>query len=150
MIGGNTEAVVQIFDKSITNAIGEVVPDWVSVESLTGWLDFAGGESKYKTYNTKIHESTHIFLCDYKSLKKLHLLLDTSGNKITDNSNIAIQTGSGANDADAVSVNNENARFIIDGEKYDVLFIDDPMNLHKQLELIVLYDFVKFYAYVPQ
>ena len=65
----------------------------------------------------------------------MHLLLDTSGNKITDNGNIAIQTGSGANDADAVSVNNENARFIIDGEKYDVLFIDDPMNLHKQLEV---------------
>lgn len=135
MIGGNTQAVVQIFDKSRTNAIGEVVPDWVSVESLTGWLDFAGCESKYKTYNAKIEESTHIFLCDYKNLKKLHLLLDTGGNKITDNSNIAIQTGSGANEADAVSVHNENARFLINGEKYDVVFIDDPMNLHKQLEV---------------
>lgn len=135
MIGGNTEAVVQIFDKSITNAIGEAVPDWISIESLMGWLDFAGGESKYKTYNAKTEESTHIFICDYKSLKKFHLLFDTSGNKIIDNSNIVIQTGSGANNADAVSVNNENARFLIDGEKYDVLYIDDPMNLHKQLEI---------------
>ena len=135
MIGGNTKAVIQIYDKSVKNAIGEVVNDWVSVESLTGWLDFTGGESKYKTYNAKIEESTHIFLCDYKNLKKLHLLLDTGGNKITDNSNIAIQTGSGANEADAVSVHNENARFLINGEKYDVVFIDDPMNLHKQLEV---------------
>ena len=135
MIGGNTKAVIQIYDKSVKNAIGEVVNDWVSVESLTGWLDFTGGESKYKTYNAKIEESTHIFLCDYKNLKKLHLLLDTGGNKITDNSNIAIQTGSGANEADAVSVHNENARFLINGVKYDVVFIDDPMNLHKQLEV---------------
>lgn len=134
MIGGNTEAVVQIFDKSQTNEIGEVVPTWVSVERLKGWLDFAGGESKYKTYNAKIEESTHLFICDYKDLKKLHLLLDTSGNKITDNGDVAIRAGTGAND-DTFSVNNENARFIINGERYDVVFIDDPMNLHRQLEI---------------
>lgn len=135
MIGGNTKAVVQIYDKSKANEIGEIVPDWVSVETLTGWLDFAGGESKYKTYNAKIEESTHIFICDYKNLKKLHLLLDASGNKITDNGDVAIRTGTGANDEDTFSVNNENTRFLIDGEKYDVVFIDDPMNLHRQLEV---------------
>lgn len=135
MIGGNIEAVVQIFDKSQTNGIGEVMPTWVSVDSLIGWLDFAGGESKYKIYNAKIEESTHIFLCDYKNLKKLHLPLDTSGNKITDNGDVSIHTGLGANDKDTFSVNNENTRFLIDGVKYDVVFIDDPMNSHKQLEI---------------
>ncbi len=137
MIGGNTEAILQIYDKSVKNAIGEVIKDWISVETLTGWLDFTGGESKYKTYNAKIEESTHVFLCDYKNLKKLHLLFDASGNKITDNSDIVIQTSLGTNDA--VGVYNENARFLINGEKYDVVFIDDPMNLHKHLEFYLKY-----------
>lgn len=33
----------------------------------------------------------------------------------------------------------ENSRMIIDGKVYDVLLIDDPMELHKQLEISLKY-----------
>lgn len=33
----------------------------------------------------------------------------------------------------------ENCRLIINGEKYDVLMIDDPMNLHQHLEIFLKY-----------
>lgn len=33
------------------------------------------------------------------------------------------------------SITAENSRMIIAGKVYDVLFIDDPMELHKQLEI---------------
>ena len=64
MIGGNTEAVLQKKGGSTTNAIGERVQDWVKISTLTGWLDLQAGDSKY-TYNAKLQESTHIFICDY-------------------------------------------------------------------------------------
>jgi head-tail adaptor len=33
----------------------------------------------------------------------------------------------------------ENSRLIIDGSRYDVMVIDDPMGLHKQLEIYLKY-----------
>lgn len=33
----------------------------------------------------------------------------------------------------------ENSRILIDGATYDVKVIDDPMNLHKQLEIYLAY-----------
>ncbi len=32
-------------------------------------------------------------------------------------------------------IKSENSRMIVDGGNYDVMLIDDPMNLHKQLEI---------------
>lgn len=64
MIGGNTQAILQHEVESETNSIGERITQWEDVQTLTGWLDLSGGDSKY-TYNAKIQESTHIFLCDY-------------------------------------------------------------------------------------
>lgn len=66
MIGGNTEAIVQIklTDK---NEIGETEETWLNHDSLVGWLDLSNGDSS-STYNAKIQESTHLFICDYKSL----------------------------------------------------------------------------------
>lgn len=34
-----------------------------------------------------------------------------------------------------VSVKAENSRLLVNGEVYDVMLIDDPMGLHKQLEI---------------
>lgn len=67
MIHGNERADLQI--RSVTkNAIGEQVKSWETVQTLFGWLDLQGGDSKYTTYNAKIQESTHIFLADYVPL----------------------------------------------------------------------------------
>lgn len=67
MIHGNERADLQI-RKITDNALGEQVPEWETVQTLFGWLDLQGGDSKYTTYNAKIQESTHIFLADYVQL----------------------------------------------------------------------------------
>ena len=104
MIGGSTEAVLQRKTNYIINEIGERVPTWEDVQRLRGWLDLQAGEAKY-TYNTKLQESTHIFVCDYR----------------------------------LVTTQVDNVRMVIDGNVYDVLLIDDPMGLHKQLEIYLKY-----------
>lgn len=100
MIGGNIEAVLQQKNGSTTNEIGEKIHAWTDVQRLTGWLDMSAGDSKY-TYNAKIQESTHIFLCDYVPIDK----------------------------------KTDDKRLVVNGDTFDVLFIDDPMGLHQQLEI---------------
>lgn len=100
MIGGNIEAVIQRIIGSTSNPIGERTPTWGDVQSLWGWLDLSNGDSKY-TYNTKLQESTHIFITDYTPIDRK------------------------ANDK----------RLIVNGVVYEILMIDDPMELHQQLEI---------------
>lgn len=103
-IGGNMNAVIQIKQSGGKNEIGERVTSWIDVLKLHGWLDFMSGEAKYLTYNAKIQESSHLFICDYEeSIKNLNLT-------------------------------SENARMIIDGVTYDIVLVDDPMNLHQHYE----------------
>lgn len=104
MIGGNIEAVLQIKKGSVPNRIGEYVPEWEDICRLKGWLDLSSGDSKY-TYNTKLQESTHVFLCDYTAI-------DRQAN---------------------------NKRLLVNGCIYDVLLIDDPMELHQHLEIYLRY-----------
>lgn len=67
MVGGNK--TIQIQTKAVSvNAIGEQVKSWATQLSLTGFLDYTGGDSKYTTYDAKMQESTHIFICDYQDL----------------------------------------------------------------------------------
>lgn len=66
-IGGNTIAVIQTATVE-RNAIGETVPIWTDAQRLFGWLDLSGGDARYTSYNAKIQESTHIFICDYVPL----------------------------------------------------------------------------------
>lgn len=106
MIGGNVKLALQA-KTSVKNDIGERVPEWRTVQNITGWLDYQTGDAKYQNYNAKIRESTHVFLCDY----------------------VPIASG----------VTEENSRAIINGERYDVLFIDDPMGKHRQLEFYLKY-----------
>lgn len=68
-IGGNITADIQI-RTTHRNEIGEQEVTWVSEDTLTGWLDLSGGDSKYTTYNAKVQESTHMFIADYKPLSE--------------------------------------------------------------------------------
>lgn len=95
-IGGNTTATVQVSTAG-TNAIGENVLSWTTVQNITGWLDLSGGDSRYTSFNAKIQESTHLFIADYRTLDS----------RITP----------------------ETSRMIINGKRYDVLMIDNPMEM---------------------
>jgi head-tail adaptor len=100
MIGGNIEAILQQKNGTTINAIGERIPAWKDIQTLSGWLDLQSGDSKY-THNAKLQESTHIFLCDYVPVDR----------KATDK------------------------RLMVTDTSYDILLIDDPMEMHQQLEI---------------
>lgn len=95
-IGGTTKAVVQVATTA-KNEIGESTQLWQDAQTLRGWLDLASGEARYSSYNAKIQESTHIFICDYVALKS--------------------------------GIDAETARMTIQGKRYDILLIDNPMEL---------------------
>lgn len=129
MIGGNTIALFQVKDAGKKNAIGEREHTWVDVASAKGWLDLSGGDSKNTTYNAKIQESTHLFLCDYQSFKGL------SGKWVWDALNFINGVISTAKLDDKVDVTSENARMLIDGNVYQIMIIDDPMGMHQHIEI---------------
>ena len=64
MIGGNVTAELQT-KTIVTNSIGEQEEKWTTLNTLKGYLDLISGDSKYESYNTKLQESTHVFICDY-------------------------------------------------------------------------------------
>ena len=66
-IGGNTDAIIQI-STTTKNVIGEQVKSWQDVQTLHGWLDMSSGDSRYRQYDAKIQESSHVFVCDYVPL----------------------------------------------------------------------------------
>ena len=105
MIGGNIVAQLQLQLKSgtVKNEIGEVVPQFTTLHTLNGWLDYSTGESNRTSYDAKIQESTHVFICDYVPLDS--------------------------------RITAENSRMIINGKKYDVMVIDNPMELNQHLEI---------------
>lgn len=106
MIDGNTIAQIQV-RTSTKNRIGEGVNEWNTVQSIAGWLDLSGGDSRYTSYNAKVQESSHIFVSDYQVLD--------------------------------ASIKAENSRLVVNNKVYDVMLIDDPMEMHKQLEIYLKY-----------
>lgn len=129
VIGGNTLALIQVKDKGSKNSIGEREHTWADVASVKGYLDLQEGKSLNKSFNAKIQESTHIFLCDYKSFEGL------SGKWVWDtlnfiNGSIHDETLEGT-----VDVTSENARMLIEGQMYQIQLIDDPMKMHQHLEI---------------
>lgn len=129
MIGGNLTALFQVKDEGKKNAIGERVHQWVDVASTKGFLDLSAGDTKNTTFNAKIQESTHIFLCDFQSFKGL------SGKWVWNPFSFVNGVISTATLDEKVDVTSENARIIIEGQIYNLQFIDDPMNLHQHLEI---------------
>lgn len=103
-IGGNITATIKT-KKQTNNAIGEKVTEWVDYKTLTGFLDFMAETTGRTNYNSKIVESTHVFVCDYEEIDK----------PITD------------------------LKFYCDSKEFDITYIDDPMNLHYQLEIFLKY-----------
>ena len=99
-------ALLQRKKQAGKDEIGVAIVAWETILQLTGWLDLSGGDSKY-TYNTKIQESTHVFVADYQP--------------------------------QCASVSAESARLLIDGRRYDIMLIDDPMGMHRQLEIYLKY-----------
>lgn len=114
-IGGNSNAIIQI--QTITqNEIGEDVPSWVdALPPFVGWLDLSGGDSDKVKYNTKIQESTHVFLCDYFPL------IATQGEE------------------PGKEITSENSRMIVNGKVYEVKLYDNPMEMNLQLEIYLKY-----------
>ena len=114
-IGGNTQAIIQMkrFTKDengkyVRNGTGEIVMHWQDVQTIKkGWLDLSGGDSRYTTYNAKIQESTHCFICDYVKLDE--------------------------------RITAENSRMMVNGKQYDIVLIDNPMELNAQLEFYLRY-----------
>ena len=106
-IAGNIAAQLQLNTGTVKNEIGEMIPQWITVNTLSGWLDLSSGDSKRTVYDAKIQESTHIFVCDFMQIDQ--------------------------------RIKAENSRMIVNGRIYDVVLIDNPMELNYQLEIFLKY-----------
>lgn len=104
-IGGNCDLKLLKKSKSVVNSIGEKNEIWSDYMTIRGWLDLSSGSSFRETYNTKIQESSHIFICDYIEITE----------KVT------------------------NLKAQCNGKEFDVLLIDNPMELNEQLEIFLKY-----------
>lgn len=109
-IGGNINGTLQVCETA-KNALGEGVKDWQDKFTLTGWLDQQSGDSRYTTHLAKLEESTHVFLCDYRSDVYALTIPDKETKTVPD------------------------CRMIVKGVVYDVTFIDNPMELNEHLEI---------------
>lgn len=128
-VGGNIQALLQVKNIGAKNAIGEVTAQWVDCTSIKGWLDLSTGDSKHTTFYAKVQESTHIFLCDFTNLKNL------STKWVWNPFNFLTGVISQQNEQESVDVTSDNARMVIDGLVYEILLIDNPMNMNDHLEI---------------
>ena len=121
MIDGNITGLIQIKSDSTKNEIGENVPDSGSTkneigENVPNWVDA---------------QSFTGFL-DY-----------SSGGAGRANYNAKIEETTHIFICDYAEldplIKTENSRMVIDSGHYDVLFIDDVMNLHKHFEIYLKY-----------
>lgn len=104
-IGGNITARIEKVGKSEQNRIGEQEPTWSLVGDLRGWLDMLGSGTG-PGYGT----------FNAAIAESTHLFLADY--------NAAI-----------AAAKHETCRAIIDGQRYTVQLIDDPMGMHRQLEI---------------
>ena len=118
-IGGNLIATIQVFTTA-ENEIGEDVKTWVDAQKIRGWLDLQSGEARYSTYDAKLQESTHVFISDYVKLDS-RITAETS----------RLLLGSG-----------ESALV------YDIVFIDNPMELQSGSQLEIYLKFTGGQSYV--
>ena len=68
-IGGNTDLVLKI-KSQIENEIGEKVTSWEDYKTIHGFMDFMSESTGNTNFNSKIVESTHLFICDYVDIDK--------------------------------------------------------------------------------
>lgn len=115
MIGGNITAILQV-STTTKNEIGQRVHQWHDVVSLVGFIDLSAGDSKRTTFNAKVQESTHIFVGDYKPIPATFEV-----------------------DGQIVQVNAESCRMVANSKRYDVMLMDNPMELNRQWEIYLKY-----------
>lgn len=105
MIGGNTTAMIEVSGKPVRNEIGETIQVWGPLAQLTGWLDLMGSGSGPQ-YST------------YSAAiaESTHVFLADY-------------------DPTVAAAKHKTCRAVIDGQRYAVQLIDDPMGKHRQLEI---------------
>lgn len=108
-IGGNTIAMLQTSTAS-TNAIGEQVATWADAAALRGWLDLSDSDARQDMYTAY----------NAKIQQSTHVFV----------AEYAQLPG---------NISAENCRLLCGGRRYDVLLIDNPMELNAQLEIYLKY-----------
>lgn len=68
-IGGNTDLTLKL-KKQVKNEIGEEVTTWIDYKTIHGFMDFMSESTGRSSFNSKIVESTHVFICDYVDIDK--------------------------------------------------------------------------------
>lgn len=68
-IGGNTDLILKSKNQ-VKNEIGEEVVSWIEYKTIHGFLDFMSESTGRTNFNSKIVESTHVFVCDYIDIGK--------------------------------------------------------------------------------
>lgn len=68
-IGGNTDLILKT-RKQAKNEIGEEVTTWENYKTINGFIDFMSESTGRGSFNSKIVESTHVFVCDYVDIDK--------------------------------------------------------------------------------
>lgn len=91
-------------------------------------------ESKANTIGEQIHEWS-----DYHHFQHGWLDLSTGDSKYTHDAKIQESTHIFITDYTPIDRKSENKRLVVNGVMYDVLLIDDPMELHQQLEIYLKY-----------
>lgn len=68
-IGGNTDLILKV-KSQVKNEIGEEVTTWTNYKTIRGFMDFMSESTGRTNFNSKIVESTHVFICDYVDINK--------------------------------------------------------------------------------
>lgn len=115
-IDGNIELVLKRKSSFDKNEIGENVPKLVDYMTFKGFLDMANTNTTHAVYNAKMQDSTHYFICDYKELETF---IDDKG-------------------VEKKPRIDELVAYCNDKE-FDVLWVDNPMELNYHLEFYLEY-----------
>lgn len=94
---------------SSKNEYGALSDTWKDVTTVKGFLDFTGGDGSYKSNFKGKLEET------------THIFICDYNETLTN------------------QVTPTTSRLIINNQSYEVLMIDDPMGLHKHLEIMLKY-----------
>ena len=132
-IGGNITALLQVKDNGTKNSIGEREHVWYDVTALKGWLDLSNGTSDYLNFNAKLQDSTHVFMCDFTNLKGLY------GEWVWNPFNLVNGIVNQNKTGTKIDVTSENARMVIRDNVYQILLIDNPMEMNYHLEIYLKY-----------
>lgn len=64
-IGGNCDLKLLKKLDGVVDRIGKNNEAWDDLVTIRGFLDLSSGSSFRETYNAKVQESSHVFICDY-------------------------------------------------------------------------------------